>query len=124
MWYRVPSYQIGPDLEAGNLQTALEEHEPEPLPIHLVHIEGRRAAKKFSASMDVAAERLRRLELAPPFWMRAAGSTPLRSVVDADSETTHNAWRCVRSGMNCRSQMVDTRRSKRDRECLVHGRAT
>ena len=53
------SYQIGPDLEAGTLRTVLEAWEPEPLPIHLVHIDGRRAAPKVRAFIDFAAERLR-----------------------------------------------------------------
>jgi len=53
------SYQIGPDLEAGTLRTVLEDWEPEPLPIHLVHTEGRRAASKVRAFIDFAAERLR-----------------------------------------------------------------
>ncbi|MDP0929834.1 LysR family transcriptional regulator [Paracoccus onubensis] len=53
------SYQIAPDLEAGTLRTVLEDWEPEPLPIHLVHIEGRRAAPKVRALIDFAAERLR-----------------------------------------------------------------
>ncbi|WP_157020280.1 LysR substrate-binding domain-containing protein [Mesorhizobium xinjiangense] len=53
------SYQIGPDLGAGTLRTVLEDWEPEPLPIHLVHIEGRRAAPKVRAFIDFAAERLR-----------------------------------------------------------------
>lgn len=56
---RVLSYQIGPDLQAGKLQTILEDHEPEPLPIHLVHIEGRRAAAKVRAFIDFAKDRLR-----------------------------------------------------------------
>lgn len=53
------SYQVSPDLEAGTLRTVLEDWEPEPLPIHLVHIEGRRAAPKVRAFIDFAAERLR-----------------------------------------------------------------
>lgn len=56
---RVLSYQIGPDLEAGSLCTVLEDHEPEPLPIHLVHVEGRRAAAKVRSFVDFAKERLR-----------------------------------------------------------------
>lgn len=56
---RVLSYQIGPDMEAGALQTVLEEFEPEPLPIHLVHIEGRRAAAKVRSFIDFAKDRLR-----------------------------------------------------------------
>src|SRR5690606_5986718 len=57
---QVLSYQIGPDLETGTLRTILEDWEPEPLPIHLVHIEGRRAAAKVRAFIDFAAERLRK----------------------------------------------------------------
>lgn len=59
---RVLSYQVGPDLESGTLQTVLEDHEPAPLPIHLVHVEGRRAAAKVRAFIDFAAPRLRQIE--------------------------------------------------------------
>ncbi|KAA0020299.1 LysR family transcriptional regulator [Salinicola corii] len=58
---RVLSYQVGPDLESGTLQTVLEEHEPAPLPVHLVHVEGRRAAAKVRAFIDFAAPRLRQI---------------------------------------------------------------
>ncbi|QFU00530.1 HTH-type transcriptional regulator DmlR [Halomonas sp. THAF5a] len=60
---RVLSYQVGPDLEAGRLETVLEDHEPAPLPVHFVHVEGRRAAAKVRAFLDFAAPRLRRLEI-------------------------------------------------------------
>lgn len=60
---RVLSYQIGPDLEAGTLQTVLEDHEPEPLPIHLVHVEGRRAAAKVRSFIDYAVDRLRSISV-------------------------------------------------------------
>ncbi len=56
---RVLSYQIGPDLESGAMQTVLEDFEPEPLPIHLVHVEGRRAAAKVRTFIDLASRRLR-----------------------------------------------------------------
>lgn len=56
---RVLSYQIGPDLQAGTLQTVLEAFEPEPLPIHLVHLEGRRAPAKIRSFVDFAKARLR-----------------------------------------------------------------
>lgn len=56
---QVLSYQIGPDLEAGTLETVLEKDEVEPLPIHLVHAEGRRAPAKIRSFIDFAAERLR-----------------------------------------------------------------
>ncbi|MEM7508589.1 MAG: LysR family transcriptional regulator [Pseudomonadota bacterium] len=56
---RVLSYQIGPDLEGGTLRTVLEAHEPAPLPIQLVHVEGRRAAAKVRSFIDFARDRLR-----------------------------------------------------------------
>lgn len=56
---RVLSYQVGPDLQNGTLQTVLEEYEPAPLPIHLVHVEGRRAPAKIRAFIDLAKDRLR-----------------------------------------------------------------
>lgn len=56
---RVLSYQVGPDLVAGRLQTVLEDYEPEPLPIHLVHVEGRRAPAKVRSFIELARQRLR-----------------------------------------------------------------
>ncbi|WP_299138193.1 LysR family transcriptional regulator [uncultured Tateyamaria sp.] len=56
---RALSYQIGPDLEDGTLQTVLDAHEPAALPIHLVHVEGRRAPAKIRAFIELAKERLR-----------------------------------------------------------------
>lgn len=56
---RVLSYQIGPDLDAGTLQSVLDDFEPAPLPVHLVHAEGRRAPAKIRAFVDFAKHRLR-----------------------------------------------------------------
>ncbi|MFP5300581.1 LysR substrate-binding domain-containing protein [Cobetia sp. SIMBA_158] len=56
---RVLSYQVGEDLAAGRLQAVLEELEPPPLPIHLLHSEGRGAVAKVRTFLDFAAERLR-----------------------------------------------------------------
>lgn len=56
---RVLSYQIGPDLEAGHLQTVLEGFEPEHVPVHLVHLEGRRVSTKLRCFLDFARDRLR-----------------------------------------------------------------
>lgn len=56
---RVLSYQIGPDLQRGDLQTVLNDYEEEPLPVHVVHPEGRRASAKVRAFVDLAVERLR-----------------------------------------------------------------
>lgn len=56
---RVLSYQVGADLEAGRLEAVLEAYEPPPLPIHLLHSEGRGAVAKIRTFLDLAAERLR-----------------------------------------------------------------
>lgn len=56
---RVLSYQIGPDLGSGVLKTVLGEFEPEPLPIHIVHAEGRSASAKVRAFVDEAVASLR-----------------------------------------------------------------
>lgn len=56
---RVLSYQIAPHLKAGKLERVLQNYEPPPLPIHVVHREGRHAAQKARAFVDLAIERLR-----------------------------------------------------------------
>ena len=56
---QVLAYQIGPDLEAGTLEIVLEAEEAEPLPIHLVHAEGRRMPLKLRSFIDFVADRLR-----------------------------------------------------------------
>ena len=56
---RVLSYQIAEYIEAGKLERMLEKYEPPPLPIHVVHREGRHAAQKARAFVDLAVERLR-----------------------------------------------------------------
>lgn len=53
------SYQIGQPLIDGQLQTILSEFEEEPLPVHVVHPEGRRASAKVRAFVDLAVDRLR-----------------------------------------------------------------
>jgi DNA-binding transcriptional LysR family regulator len=53
------SYQISAALESGALQTVLSEYELEPMPVHVVHPEGRRASAKVRAFVDLAVERLR-----------------------------------------------------------------
>lgn len=55
---RVLSYQIGPQLKARKLKTVLETFEPEALPIHLVHAQGRGASAKVRAFVDMASSRL------------------------------------------------------------------
>lgn len=56
---RVLHYQIGPALIAGDLQIVLADYEEPPLPIHVVHPEGRHAPAKVRAFVDLAVERLR-----------------------------------------------------------------
>ncbi len=56
---RVLSYQIGPDLQTGELQTVLEPFEPTRLPVHLVHQQGRRVTAKLRCFLDFARDRLR-----------------------------------------------------------------
>ncbi|WP_157220487.1 LysR family transcriptional regulator [Flavisphingomonas formosensis] len=56
---RVLHYQIGPALVAGDLQIVLADHEEPPLPIHVVHPEGRHAPAKVRAFVDLAVDRLR-----------------------------------------------------------------
>lgn len=53
------SYQIGRALMDGDLQTVLSEFEDAPLPVHVVHPEGRRASAKVRAFVDLAVDRLR-----------------------------------------------------------------
>lgn len=56
---RLLSYQIAPQLAAGELQIILSEYEPTPLPVHIVHREGRYASVKVRTFVDLLAERLR-----------------------------------------------------------------
>lgn len=56
---RVLHYQIGADLLDGNLQIALGDYEEPPLPIHVLHPEGRHAPAKVRAFLDLVVSRLR-----------------------------------------------------------------
>ena len=56
---RLLSYQVASQLEAGKLRVVLDEHEPSPRPIHIVHRERRHASTKVRAFIDLMAERLR-----------------------------------------------------------------
>jgi DNA-binding transcriptional LysR family regulator len=56
---RLLSYQVAEHLEAGRLKTVLPEFEPPPLPVHVVHREGRQASQRVRAFLDLAMERLR-----------------------------------------------------------------
>ena len=56
---RALRYQVDADVDAGRLQIVLEEFEPEPIPVHLVHVAGRMARASLRAFIDFAAQRLR-----------------------------------------------------------------
>lgn len=56
---RVLSYMVAPELAAGRLEIVLAAYEPAPVPIHLVHREGRHASARVRAFVDHAAQRLR-----------------------------------------------------------------
>ena len=57
---RALSYQVDADVRAGRLRIVLEAFEPAPIPVHLVHVAGRKAREKVRAFVDFAVERLRR----------------------------------------------------------------
>ena len=56
---RLLSYQVAPHLASGQLQTVLSEYEPPPLPIHVLHREGRQAPAKVRTFVDLLVDRLR-----------------------------------------------------------------
>ncbi|MEQ8397873.1 LysR family transcriptional regulator [Thalassobaculum sp.] len=56
---RVLSYQVAQEVRQGRLRILLAEHEPSPIPVHLVHLEGRRAAARVRAFVDFASQQLR-----------------------------------------------------------------
>lgn len=56
---RLMSYQVAPELASGKLKILLSEFEPAPVPIHILHREGRYAATKIRSFIDLMTERLR-----------------------------------------------------------------
>lgn len=56
---RLLSYQVADALREGSLKTVLPACEPAPLPVHVVHREGRRAPQRVRAFIDLAVEQLR-----------------------------------------------------------------
>jgi DNA-binding transcriptional LysR family regulator len=56
---RVLHYQIGPALTDKRLQVVLSDFEEPPIPIHVMHPEGRHAPAKVRAFVDMAVSRLR-----------------------------------------------------------------
>ncbi len=58
---RFQSYQVAPEIGAGRLKIVLADFEREPVPIHIVHAEGRRVSARVRAFVDFAAESFRSL---------------------------------------------------------------
>jgi len=56
---RLLSYQVATHVQSGALQLVLQDFETAPLPVHVVHHEGRRATQKVRSFIDLAVERLR-----------------------------------------------------------------
>lgn len=56
---RLLSYQVAAHVRSGALQVLLEDFETAPLPVHVVHHEGRRATQKVRAFIDLAVDGLR-----------------------------------------------------------------
>jgi len=56
---RLMSYQVATHLDAGRLKRVLAGYEPPPLPIHVMHLEGRQASAKVRGFVDLLVDRLR-----------------------------------------------------------------
>lgn len=56
---RLLSYQVAEHVRSGALQLLLQDFETAPLPVHVVHHEGRRATQKVRAFIDLVVQRLR-----------------------------------------------------------------
>lgn len=56
---RLISYQIASEVASGKLKTVLSEYEEAPLPIHVIHREGRHESAKVRRFVDLAVEKLR-----------------------------------------------------------------
>ncbi len=56
---RLLSYQVAQHVSEGRLVVVLPDYEPPPLPIHLVHREGRHVTQKVRAFLDLAVATLR-----------------------------------------------------------------
>jgi len=56
---RLMSYQVAAELADGRLVRLLPDWESAPLPVHIVHQEGRQASAKVRALVDVLAQHLR-----------------------------------------------------------------
>jgi len=57
---RALSYQVAAHVQAQRLRVVMADHEPAPIPVQVVYVDGRKAAAKVKAFVDFAVERLRR----------------------------------------------------------------
>jgi DNA-binding transcriptional LysR family regulator len=57
---RFQSYQVAPEIEAGRLKVVLADYEREPVPVNIVHAEGRMVSARVRAFVNFAAEGFRR----------------------------------------------------------------
>ncbi|MCW8881111.1 MAG: LysR family transcriptional regulator [Sedimenticola sp.] len=56
---RLMSYQVGEELKNGSLTRILRDYETKPLPVSIIHLEGRQAHAKIRSFIDLAVARLR-----------------------------------------------------------------
>ncbi len=63
---RLMSYQAGEDINQGRLRRLLIDYEEAPLPVNVIHLEGRRANAKTRSFIELAVERLRANPLINP----------------------------------------------------------
>lgn len=56
---RLLAYQVEAEVRAGRLEIVLADFEPPPLPVHVLHVEGRHAAARVRAFVGMMVERLR-----------------------------------------------------------------
>ncbi len=70
------SYQAAPAVIAGKLRIILQEFEPEPLPVHLIHAGQGLLPLKMRRFLDFAAPRLRQSLAADEARPDPAGDSP------------------------------------------------
>lgn len=56
---RLLSYQVGPGLKEGRVKTVLSDFELDPIPVHILHQEGRMVSAKVRSCVDFLVEHLR-----------------------------------------------------------------
>ena len=56
---RLLNYQVAAQVRSGQLKIVLEDFESEPLPVHVVHHEGRRVTRKVRGFIELAVDTLR-----------------------------------------------------------------